>query len=277
MEHVEGDFKGVRDTNIYYQGWIPDGDARAAVIIVHGLGEHSGRYKNVVGYLVPRGYAVYGMDLVGHGKSGGDREFVERFDDFTDTLTIHYFMVKAWQPERPIFLLGQSLGGLIASCYLLDHQDQFQGAVFSAPLVTLGESVSRATVLMARVLSVVAPRAGVAPLDTSALSRDPEVVKAYVDDPLVFHGKTPARMGGAMLEGMERVAAEAPRITLPFLAIQGGQDRLVDPAGTRMLYERAGSQDKTIKFYEGLYHDVFNEPEHEQVLQDVESWLAAHL
>jgi acylglycerol lipase len=277
MEHIEGTFKGVRNLGIYYQGWLPEGEVRAVVLIVHGLGEHSGRYANVVDCLVPAGYALYGLDHVGHGKSEGDREYVERFEDYIEPLTTYYDMVKAWQPDKPMFLLGHSLGGLIAPLYLLDHQDDFRGAIFSGPLVKAGESVSPVAILMARVLSAVAPKAGVAPLDATGVSRDPAVVKAYVDDPLVFHGKTPARTGAELLKAIDRVQAEAGRITLPFLTVQGSEDKLVDPGSAQVLYDGASSEDKTIKIYKGLYHEVFNEPEHEQVLQDVERWLAAHL
>ncbi|MCU0522789.1 MAG: lysophospholipase [Anaerolineae bacterium] len=277
MDHVEGTFKGVRDASIYHQAWLPEGEARAAVLIVHGLGEHSGRYMNVVNALVPRGYAVYALDHLGHGKSEGEREVIERFDDYTNTLTTYLGMVKGWQPGKPVFLLGHSMGGLIATTYLLDHQAEFRGAVISAPAIKVGESVPKATILMGKVLSVIAPKMGVLALDSSAISRDPEVVRAYVNDPLVFHGKTPARLAAEMLKAMQRVTAEVGTISLPFIVMQGSEDRLVDPGGTRMLYEQAGSKDKTLKIYEGFFHEVCNEPECALVLDDVGDWLDAHV
>jgi len=277
MNHVEGSFKGVRNANIYYQAWLPEGDARAVLIVVHGLGEHCGRYMNVVNHLVPLGYALYGLDHIGHGKSEGTREFVERFDDYTNTLTIYCNMVKGWQTGKPIFLLGHSMGGLIASYYLLDHQADFRGGILSAPFVKVSDSISQATITIGRILSVVTPRAGLVTLDVSGISRDPEVVTAYVNDPLVFHGKTPVRLGAELLKAMLRVRAEAHMITLPLIILQGGGDRLIDPACGQILYDKAGSKDKTIKLYEGLYHEVFNEPERARVLKDVETWLAAHV
>ena len=277
MNHVDGSFKGVRDTSIYYQAWLPDGEAKAVVLIVHGLGEHSGRYMNVVNAVVPRGYAVYALDHIGHGKSGGQREVVERFEDYTDTLTTYLAMVKDWQAGKPVFLLGHSMGGLIASFYLLDHQDAFAGAVISAPAVKIGDNVSKGTILMGKVLSALAPKVGLLALDANSISRDPEVVQAYVNDPLVFHGKTPARLAAELLKAMLHVMAEADRITLPFIVVQGSEDKLVDPSGSQMLYDKASSIDKTIKIYQGLYHEVFNEPERNRVLKDVEVWLAAHI
>ena len=277
MKHIEGNFKGVRSTSIYYQAWLPEENVKAVLLIVHGLGEHSGRYMNVVNHFVPLGYAIYGLDHIGHGKSEGAREVVQHFEDYTDTLTIYYTMVKGWQAGKPIFLLGHSMGGLIESYYLLDHQDDFKGAVISAPLVKVGENITPATIFMGKLLSVLAPKMGLLPLDAHNISRDPAVVAAYINDPLVFHGKTPARLAAELLKAMQRVSAEAGKITLPFIVLQGGEDKLVEPTGAQMLYDKASSKDKTIKLYQGLYHEVFNEPERAQVLKDVETWLAAHV
>ena len=277
MNHIEGNFKGVRNANIYYQAWLPDRDVKAVLLVVHGLGEHSGRYMNHVNRFVPLGYAIYGMDFIGHGKSDGQREVIDRFTDFTDTLKLYYEMVKGWQPGKPIFLFGHSMGGLITLTYLLDHQDLFKGAIISAPLIKVSENISSMTITMGKVLSRIAPKAGLLSLDATGVSRDPEVVNAYVNDPLVFHGKTPARLAAEMLKAMMRVTAEKEKISLPFIVVQGGADKLVDPGGAQMLYDKAGSKDKTLKIYEGLYHEVHNEPEREVMFKDLESWLAAHV
>jgi len=277
MNHVEGNFKGVRNANIYYQAWLPEGNVKAVLLIIHGLGEHCGRYMNVVNHFVPLGYAVYGLDHIGHGKSEGMREVVERFTDYIDPLTVYHEMVKGWQTGKPLFLLGHSMGGLILSYYLLDHQADFRGAVISAPLIKVSDNISQATIIMGKILSALAPKMGLLPLDAKSISRDPEVVKAYVNDPLVFHGKTPARLAAELLKAMLRVTAEAGKITLPFILVQGSEDRLVDPGGAQTLYDKASSKDKTIRIYEGLYHEVFNEPERARVLKDVETWLAAHV
>jgi acylglycerol lipase len=277
MNHIEGNFIGVRSASIYYQGWLPAGPAKAIIIIAHGLGEHSGRYMNVVNHFVPLGCAIYGLDHIGHGKSDGDREVINRFTDFTDNLTVFYHMVKVWQAEKPIFLLGHSLGGLIAAFYLIDQQSNFKGAIISAPMTSIPENISPVTVTLGRILSALVPKAGIIGLDATGVSRDPEVVKAYVNDPLVFHGKTPARLAAEMLVAIQRVTAEANKITLPFITLQGTADKLVNPNDAKHLYEIASSKDKTLKTYPGLYHEVFNEPERTVVLKDVETWLFAHL
>ena len=277
MKHIEGNFKGVRNINVYYQAWLPKENIKAVLLIVHGLGEHSGRYMNVVDHFVPLGYAVYGLDHIGHGKSEGAREMVERFDDFTDTLAIFNNMVKQWQAGAPIFILGHSMGGLISSYYLLDHQADFNGAIISGPAVKVGEGISQATITMGKILSKIAPKMGILALDVNAISKDPDVVKAYVNDPLVFHGKTPARLAAEMLSAMLRVTTEARKITLPIILVHGSKDALADPAGSQMLYDEVSSKEKTLKIYDGLYHEVFNEPERDQVLKDVEDWLASHI
>jgi alpha-beta hydrolase superfamily lysophospholipase len=232
---------------------------------------------NVVDYFVPLGYAVYGLDHIGHGKSSGEREMVQQFDDFTITLNSFDRMVSEWQDGKPVILLGHSLGGTIIYYYLLDHPDEVNGAIISAPLVKAGESVSSLTIAIGKIMSRIAPKMGVLSLDVSALSSDPQVVEAYVNDPLVFHGKTPARLGTEMLSAMTRITAEVGKLSLPMIIVQGSEDRLVDPSGAQMLYEKARSTDKTLKIYDGMYHEVFNEPDRERVLVDVENWLEARL
>jgi len=273
MKHQEGHFKGIKDLRIYYQCWLPEMEPRAVLLIVHGLAEHSGRYMNVVNHFVPLGYAVYGVDHIGHGKSDGSRVYVQQFEDFTDTLKTFYDMIRDWHPEKPIFLVGHSMGGLIGSIYLLDHQDELSGAVLSGPSVKVPDNISSATIFAGKLFSTLMPKLGLIALEAEGVSRDPAVVQAYLDDPLVYTGKTTARLAGELLKAMKRVTVDASKITLPILIVQGGEDRLVDPDGAQMLYDTVGSVDKTLKIYEGLYHEVFNEPEHHKVLGGVEAWL----
>jgi alpha-beta hydrolase superfamily lysophospholipase len=269
--------KGIRDTNIYYQYWSPEDEPTAILIIVHGLAEHSGRYMNVVNHFVPAGHAVYGIDHIGHGKSDGERVYVDRFQDYITTLTTYVDMIRDWQPHKPIFMIGHSMGGLIGAAYLLEHQHKLSGAVLSGPGIKVPDNISQTVIFVGKILSKILPKAGILQLDAKGVSRDPAVVDAYVNDPLVYTGKVTARLGAEMLKTMQEVTDNAAKIKLPLMIVQGSDDILIDPSGAQLLYDSVSSEDKSIKIYEGFYHEVFNEPEHEQVLSDVQKWLEARL
>jgi len=277
MKHQEGSFKGVRDANIYFQSWLPEGEPKAILLIVHGLAEHCGRYMNIVNHFVPLNYAVYGIDHLGHGKSEGTRVFVDRFEDYTKSLKAYSDMIRLWQPRKPIFLVGHSMGGLIGAVFLIDHQAELRGAVLSGAAVKVPSNITPATIIVGKMLSALVPKFGLIGLDAEGICRDPAVVQAYVNDPLVHRGKTTARLAAEMLKAMQYVMAQAAKITLPIMLVQGSADRLVDPAGSQMLYDAVSSADKAIRIYDGFYHEVFNEPEHGKVLHDIEIWLEAHL
>jgi alpha-beta hydrolase superfamily lysophospholipase len=202
---------------------------------------------------------------------------VDRFQDYTKTLKDYFDMIREWQPKKPIFLIGHSMGGLISAEYLLEHQDELSGAVLSGPSIKVPDNISKAIIFVGKMLSIIMPKAGLIQLDAEGVSRDPAVVDAYVNDPLVCIGKATARLGAELLKTMQRVTEQATKIKLPIMIVQGSDDKLVDPSGAQLLYNLVGSRDKTIKIYNGFYHEVFNEPEHEQVLNDVKTWIEAHL
>jgi acylglycerol lipase len=277
MKYQEGFFEGVRGAKIYHQSWTPEGECKAALLLVHGLAEHSGRYMNVVDHFVPLGYAIYGLDHLGHGKSDGTRVFVERFKDFHDTLEIFVSLLKVWQPGKPIFLLGHSMGGLIAPLFALDHQSDFAGLIISAPLSKVPDYISPMVIFIGRVLSTILPKIGIQDIDSNYLSHDPAVVTAYDNDPLVYRGKTTARLAAEMLAAMQRLQDNASKIALPALIMQGSEDKLVDADCATTLHAGIGSSDKTLKIYPGFFHEIFNESERDQVFADMQTWLEAHL
>ena len=276
MKEKEGFFKGVSNFDIYWRCWLPEGKPRAVIIVAHGIGEHIGRYMNLVNSVVPRGYAVYGLDHEGHGKSGGVREVVERFQVFIDDLKMLYDMAHKENPGLNIFLIGHSMGGLIATDYTVQHQQELAGLVASAPALK-SSNITPELVEMLNKMSKEMPELGVLPIDTNLLSHDKQVVDAYNSDPLVFHGNITARLGAEMINTMSRLEPQIPSITLPLLVIQGSGDQIVDQAGAKLLYENAGSKDKTLKIYDGFYHESFNEPEHDKVFADLNKWLDAHV
>lgn len=276
MIHSDGRFKGACNVCIAYQTWVPESQVKAAILLVHGLGEHSGRYQNVVDRLVPLGYAIYAVDHIGHGKSEGLRKHVDVFTDFTDTLDIFYERIKGWHGNNPIFLLGHSMGGLITAQYLLDHQDLFAGAVLSAPALKISDSIPQHKILMGKFLARFFPKVGILPINPTKVSRDPKVVQAYMDDPLIHKGHSSAGLASELVKAMFRVKQGANTIKLPVLILQGTEDAIVNPAGAQEFYDGIVSVDKTLKLYPGLYHEVFNEPEKEHVFNDLEQWLIAH-
>jgi acylglycerol lipase len=273
MEHIEGTFTNFKDLDIYYQGWLPEGKTRGVILIIHGLHEHSGRYQHVGSFFSDQGYAVYGLDFPGHGKSAGIRSYVDNFDDFTNTLEDFLQMVRNWQPGLPVFLMGHSLGGLISSVFLLDHQDQLEGAVLSGSLVKVPDYVNDFTIQIGRILSKLLPKFRILGIDIDGISRDPVVVSAYRNDPLVYTGKMTARISDVINQGIERLALQGTRIELPLLLLHGSEDRLCNPAWSEYLRDLVNSQDKELHIYQGLYHEIYNEPEAESVFNDILVWL----
>ena len=259
MKHSDGKFRVEGLGELYYQGWKPEDEAKAVVFITHGLAEHGGRYINVVEKLVPEGFAVYAIDHYGHGRSDGARVFIPKFEDFITPLLKLLGLVKEWHPGKKIFLLGHSMGGLIAAYFLLDHQEKFDGAVLSGPAVKIPENISSTMMFLSRMLSKLAPKAGLLDLDANLISRDKAVVDAYVNDPLVYTGKTTARLGAELLTAMTRLHNEQRKISLPIIFMHGSEDGLADPDGSQKLFDAVSSEDKTLKFYQGYYHEIFND------------------
>jgi lysophospholipase len=202
---------------------------------------------------------------------------VEQFSYFVGDLKAFYEFVQSSHPTLPVFMFAHSMGGTIGLSYALQYQETLAGLVLSAPGLRTGESVSPLLIAVGKVIARLVPRMGLTTLDSSAISRDPAVVAAYENDPLVYRGKISARLGHELIRTMEGFTGRVTHLQLPLLILHGSADRLVDPDGSRWLYEMAGSQDKTLQLYRGYYHEMHNEPEHRRVLADVEAWIAARL
>ncbi len=272
---MEGQFTGYGDINLYYQCWLPDTEPKAILLIAHGLAEHSGRYVSFASRFASRGYATYGYDHRGHGKSEGLRGYVRRFSEYINDLRAFFNLVRSKHRDTKIFLFGHSMGGTVSIAYAVSHQRDLAGLILSGATLKLDPKMSPVLAALAPLISVLTPKLGTIVIDASAISRDKTVVDAYVNDPLVYRGKISARLGAELIKMMKELPSQMSKINLPILILQGTADRLSNPEGIRMSYENIGSKDKTLKLYEGFYHEVFNEPEKEQVLSEIESWLAA--
>ena len=275
-QHREGRIDAAWGGQVYWQSWEPP-SPKAVVVIAHGLAEHSGRYAHVGERLAAAGYAVTAGDHRGHGRTEGSRGNIERMSEVLADLDTVLRLAWADHPDLPVFLVGHSLGGLIALDYVISvGQEHLRGLVLSAPAVdpSVGSGAEK---VMARVLSGILPNLPVTPLDATAVSRDPEVVAAYRSDPLNYLGRIRVRTGAEALASVDRVIEGLPGVRLPLLVMQGTEDRLVSPKGAETIRERAGSSDITHRTYPGLFHEIFNEPEQGAVLDDLVEWLDAHV
>ena len=255
---------------LYWQSWLPDGEPRCTVVLAHGVNEHSGRYAHVAERLARDGIAVHAIDHRGHGRSDGYPALIDRLDQVVDDLKVFIDTVCAGG-ARP-FLLGHSMGGAVSVSYALRHGDSLAGLVLSGPAVAT-DAVSPALKAVSQILSAVAPRLPVFQIDETLISRDGDVVRAFLADPLVHTGKLPARTLGEITRSMETLPRQVSELRTPLLLLHGGEDGLCPPEGSRMVYDGAQTDDRTLKVYPGLFHEVFNEPEREQVMDDLVAWL----
>ena len=265
------------DARLHVTHWLPDGLPKAVVLLAHGYAEHAGRYQHVARRLTDSGYAVYAVDHWGHGQSDGEGGYVPRFSAFTDGMAELLTLVEVNHGDVPRLLLGHSMGGLIATLFLIERQSAFVAAALSGPAIVPGAPPSRFTLWISRFLSRFFPRLGVLSLDANGVSRDPAVVAAYLADPLVHTGKIGARLGKEFMDAMAAAQAGASKITLPILFQHGEEDSLASVAGSQYLFDHVSSADKTLKIYPGLFHEIYNEPEQDAVLDDLIGWFDAHV
>ena len=270
-ERAEGRVVGAGDVELYWQGWLPP-SPRGVLLLCHGLGEHAGRYGNVVDAVVPDGWAVYGLDLRGHGLSGGRRAHIERYADFLADVDVFRRTVVARHPGLPVVLLGHSMGGQIALAYALDHQDDLAGLVLSAPALQ-APPVPRAVRAVAPALARVTPRLRRAVVDIATISRDEAVVTDYRTDALVHQGHPTIALSLALAEQMTLLPARVRDLRLPLLVQHGTDDRICPPDGSRALAESVGTDDLTVRWYDGFWHEIYHEPERERPLADLREWL----
>jgi len=267
--------------DLYLRRWQAETEPhRWTLVLVHGLGEHGGRYEHLAAWFTPLGATVYAMDHRGHGRSGGPRGHAPSLDALLDDIDIVVARARS-ESGGPVVLIGHSFGGLLGIAYGLKHPDHIDKAVLSAPLLIPKVKVPAWKRPLTRILPRVAPRLAVSnEVDPALLSHDPEVARRYSTDPLVHDRITGGLYGDTIARGEEFIA-RAGELRVPFLLLHGRDDQIVDPIGSQRFFARTTAPERAFCVYPGLYHEIFNELEQETVFQDIESWLTqrtdAHL
>jgi alpha-beta hydrolase superfamily lysophospholipase len=274
-----GNFTGSDGVSIFYRQFQAQPE-RAHMVIAHGLGEHSGRYDNVVDRMLPQGISVWAPDHRGHGRSEGRRGHVLNFVQYINDLR---FMVELAREDLPegmqCFLLGHSMGGLIALDFAQRYANLIDGVIASSPALGMVFEVPRIKKVLGIMMSYVWPGLTMGnELDASKISHDRNVVRAYENDPLV-HDRVSARFFTEFLAAMESVRQMAPAIKTPLMLQLAGDDHLVNTQTSKKFFELLALKDKTLYVYDGLYHEIYNELEDQRqvVLNDLENWVVNHL
>lgn len=277
VARTERTFDGMGGVRIVYDVWTPDTQPRGVVVLAHGYGEHARRYDHVAERFGRAGLAMYALDHRGHGRAGGKRVRVRHMNEFVADYRTLVQIARKENPGIPLVVLGHSMGGGIAFAYGAQYPGEYDLMVLSGPAIAAHTGVSKWKALLGKTVGSVLPDLPIEQIDPDAVSRDPKVVADYKTDPLVYRGKLPAGIGKALLLVGETMERTAPTITAPLLVVHGEDDQLVSAEGSRLLVRCIGSKDVALKVYPDLYHEVFNEPERDQVLDDVTNWITARL
>lgn len=278
MRHFETTFQGEDGLTLYAQQWLPDDDCKAVLAIVHGIGEHSGRYANVVNAMVAAGIGVGAFDLRGHGKSEGERGHIDRWAQYRADVGHHLDWVLSWSEDKPAFLFGHSLGSTIVAEYVMrEDVSRLQGVLLSGLALNPAAAVEPYLITLSKVLSRVLPKLALSTgLDVDGLSRDRKVVQAYRDDPLV-HPKASTRFGTELMNAADYVREHPEAFDAPALVFHGQDDPINDVKLAERFFEGMASKDKTLKIYTGMLHECHNELGYETVVGDMVNWIAARL
>jgi alpha-beta hydrolase superfamily lysophospholipase len=271
----EGKIEGVGGLQLFFRAWRPAQAARAVVAIVPGFNSHSGYYAWVAEQMAAVGLATYAVDLRGRGQSDGERFYVQQFGEYVADVSALVALAKSRHVGLPVFLLGHSAGGVVSCLYALDHQSELAGLIcesfaYQVPAPDFALAVFKG-------LSHVAPHAHVLHLKNEDFSRDPQVVAQMNADQLIAHETQPTQTLAEMVRADERLKASFPRITLPVLILHGTSDKATRPAGSQFFYDTAGSKDKTLKLYDGSFHDPLNDLDRDTVIGDIKKWIVSRV
>ena len=277
VKHTERTFTGVGGVRVVYDVWNPEIEPRGVVILAHGYGEHARRYDHVAQRFAAAGLITYALDHRGHGRTGGKRVRVRHMSEFVADFRSLVATATAEHPGLTRIVLGHSMGGGIVLAYGAQYPSEYDLMVLSGPAIAAHTGVSTAKAMLGKAIGSILPDLPIEQIDPDAVSRDPMVVADYKADPLVYRGKIPAGIDKALLVVGETMPRLAGGISAPLLVVHGGQDKLVAAAGSQTLVQCVASTDVELKIYPELYHEVFNEPERDVVLDDVTAWIGARL
>ena len=266
---------GANGLQIFVKSWRPNGTIRGVVAICHGVNSHSGYYGWAAEQLVQSGLAVYALDLHGRGKSDGERFYLEKIGDYVADVDAVVSLAKSREPGLPLFLLGHSAGGVVSCVYTLEHQAKLAGLICES--FAFQVAAPDFALAVVKGFSHLAPHAHVLRLKNEEFSRNPAVVQAMNDDPLIANEVQPTLTVAELVRADERLKQEFPLITLPVLILHGTADKVTNPNGSQLFYDTAGSADKTLKLYEGHVHDLLNDVDKERVMADINAWIDARL
>lgn len=274
MNHLETSYTSHDGLRLYLQAWMPD-QPKAAILIVHGLGEHSSRYLHFVEKLNAIGVAVFTFDGRGHGKSNLPKPtaYFDSYEDYLKDIDALYGKVQNYVAGVPTFVYGHSMGGGLVAAYVLKYQPKTDGVVLSSPAIKEAEGTSKLLIAISSVISKFLPHLKALKLDANKVSRIPEEVEKYLNDPLIYTEAIPARTGYELLRVMRYIQENAAEFKSPLLLIHGSDDGLTNPKGSEILFEKAKSPDKTLKIFPGGYHELINDLDREEVMNLLVSWV----
>lgn len=274
MPHFESSYTTHDGLKLYLQAWLPE-TPKASLLLVHGLGEHSGRYGEMVAKLNNLGVAVFTFDGRGHGKSaeGKPTAYFDSYEDYLRDIDVLFGKAKNYLPGLPSFLYGHSMGGGLVAAYVLKYKPQAAGVILSSPAIKEAEGTSYLLITISGLINKLLPKYKVLKLDVAGVSRIPEEVEKYKTDPLVYQENIPARTGYELYQMMQFIQSKAESFELPFLLLHGDADRLTNPKGSQLLASKAQSTDKTFKIFHGGYHELINDSDREEVMKLISDWV----
>lgn len=272
-EKIEASFQSLDKLTLFYRTWLPSRDHQANVVIVHGLGEHSGRYERLASELSDKGLAVFAYDVRGHGQSQGEKCYVNDFNDYLFDLDSFLVTIEPKFNAKPWFLFGHSAGGEHVVTYVLKRQAKCQGVILSSPALKAGADISPFLIAISGLVNVILPRLKVLGIDPAAISRVPAEIEKYKNDPLIYHDKIPTRTGYNLQKYFNFIQKNAQNFALPVLIMHGTADRLTNIEGSQEFYRIISSKDRTLKLYENSFHEIFNDLDRQSAVEDLLTWL----